>query len=298
MENFERWRAALTSTQSGRIWWANLQYDFNVGNVDPSMEKEFRGGIEKVGTSPSPTEAVKFLWLQNPLRFNLKSTRAPKSPEQYSTVITVEEVAEFNIKWDETGYQFDEKYPDRLWDNLGHRIKNDHFINFLRENRSFFWCSPTRSVKQVRDSTRSKERQASELRNQLGLSHHGAKQRLLQIDIPKAMIAGKIICAPTTLDVLPGNVAFVPCHDESTGWTLNLSTYERGIEEVVIESLPFNRDYIVTKIGEVADGAPPLDFDLLERRALQRIGRRGGRFSKLRGLASKVLGRMRSWLRS
>jgi hypothetical protein len=138
----------------------------------------------------------------------------------------------------------------------------------MRTGRAFFWCSPTRSIRTIQTASRSGY-QATEIRNQLGLYHVSEGQRLLRVDLPGYMLAGRVIRAPTTLDA-GANVVFVPCDDpRGIGWTLNLMTLARGVEEIVVESLPFNSDYVVTRIGIVSE-PPHINWHTVEAEALRR----------------------------
>lgn len=273
MRTYGDWQRVLTATQSGRIWWANFQFDLRRRNITTLTEADFREGVERLLAAPAgtphPMVTIDLTVSSEPAKFDLKCTRTPTTPEPYSRVLDAEDFARFNVLWSELGLERDERTGEKVWDWLGTIIDLTHYTGMIKTRREFFWCSPTRSIKRIQASSKS-GREATEIRNQLGLYHVGEGQRLLRVDLPGYILARKMICAPTTLDA-GNNVVFVPSDDaRGIGWTLNLSTLARGIEEIVVESLPLNADFVVTKIGIVSETPPSINWHQVEADAVAR----------------------------
>lgn len=277
MLTFGDWQSALTATQSGRIWWANFQYDVRLRNITALTESHFRQEVDRLLAAaaaapdppPAPMMVIDRVIKNAPALFNLKCTRVPTAPEPYSRVLDAVDFARFNVRRSEIGLEMDENTSLKVWQWLGTIIDNTHYTGTMETARAFFWCAPTRSLKRIQDASGAGQA-ATEVRNKLGLRHVGEGRHLLRVDLPEYILTGRIVRAPTTLDAGSG-VVFAPCDDPmGIGWTLNLITLGKGVEELVVESLPFNGDYAVTRIGIVANQPPPINWPAVEAAALGR----------------------------
>src|SRR6185295_23819 len=263
MVTFEDWLSGLTASQVGRIFWANYQFDLNKDNLDRTVYDDFKASVERrLGESSpedslSPFDLVSAILGAEPDRFDLKCARPLLRNEAYSRVIEITDFATYNLRLEEIGLELDEAIGSRVWDLLGVTITPYHYGNTMKTRRNFFWCLPTRSLSLLQ-TTASPAQAATVVRNRLGLYYINKDHRLLRIDIPADALAGRRICAPTSLDA-GINFVFAPCDDaDGVGWTIDLETLSQSVEELVIEGLSFDSSYTVIKIGIVSEARPDL----------------------------------------
>lgn len=270
MTTFADWVTALTSSQVGRIFWANYQYDVTRQNLDSRIDDDFQSSLAAtLSGALTPTELIDTVIREGPERFDQKCSRQPKTPEPYSRVLEVTDFALYNLSLAELGLEVDDALGSRVWDRLGTTITPYYYTGHMKTLRNFFWGLPTRRLT-GNQGPATLTQDATAIRNQLGLYHIAKDRRLLRIDIPATALAGRLICAPTTLDA-GINVVFAPCADATgVGWTMNLETLRNSVEELIIASLIFDSSYTVTKIGIVTEAPPDLDLDMLEANALAR----------------------------
>jgi|SRR6185503_5392033 len=270
METFEDWIRELTTSQVGRIFWANYQYDLRKNNLDSEVNNNFQISVEsRLEDSSSAVELIDAVISDEPNNFDLKCSRRPGKAEAYSRVMEVTDLAVYNLRLDEVGLELDAEVGSRVWDKLGTTITSYYHKDTMKTGRNFFWCLPSKRLSAI-ETTVEPNQKASAVRNQLGLYHIDKDRRLLRIDIPSDALAGRVIRAPTSLDAGP-NVVFVPCDDDNgNGWAINLETLSNSVEELIIEGLSFDSSYTVTKIGIVSEPLPDLNMDILESNALNR----------------------------
>jgi hypothetical protein len=268
----EEWLRRLLTSQVGRIWWLNFEYDTACGNLSEASVKKFYQRIEAVllehPSLASPLAHILYVVANGPSDFDLIGLRHPGRHDDFSTVLTASTFATYNINWVELGLELDEGTSDRVWDWLGVFITNEHYSGELRTIRPFFWCTLKRSIVAALDERGHLA--ASAIRDFLGLQSIKKGQHLLRIDIPKVKLQDKRVVAPTTLDA-GINIVFCPSNDSSGfGWTMNLQSLDEGAQEVVIEQIPFDGEFIVTKIGVVDDDPPVVNWDVVENRRRER----------------------------
>ncbi|HKG46965.1 MAG TPA: hypothetical protein VKB02_09570 [Pyrinomonadaceae bacterium] len=270
MITFEDWLSALTSSQEGRIVWANYQYDLKKHNLESSVYDDFKSAVEKrLADSSPPVQLFDAIVNGEPDKFDLKCSRRLLRTEAYSRVIEVTDFAIYNLRLEELGLELDEEIGRRVWDKLGVTITSYYHGGTMKTRRNFFWCLPTHRLDLIHATT-SPAQEASVVRNKLGLYHIDKNQRLLRIDIPPDVLSGKRVCAPTSLDA-GINIVFAPCDDtRGVGWALDLETLSKSVEELIIEALTFTADYTVVKIGIVSEVVPTLNMNTLEANAVGR----------------------------
>jgi len=273
MVTFEDWLSTLKASQTGRIFWANYQYDLRQDNLDRTIYDDFKDSVERrledttAVDSFSIFDLIKAVLKEEPDRFDLKCLRRLLRTEAYSRVMEVKDFGIYNVTG--IGLEVDEEIGSRVWDMLGTTITPSHYGNTMKTGRNFFWCLPTRSLNLLQ-RTASPAQEASVVRNKLGLYHINKDHRLLRIDIPPDALAGRRICAPTSLDA-GINVVFAPCDDgDGVGWAIDLETLNKSVEELVVEGLKFDDSYTVLKIGIVSEELPDLNMDMIEANALER----------------------------
>jgi len=282
---FEKWSEGLQSFQEGRIWWNNYLFDIRVMNLAPAVIDDFHRAIENLAETPTKfwdiIEIFEKVINHSPYSFDLKGSRTPRRCDSYSRILSAKACADFHIDWDRLGYEDDERSAEKVWDKLGKFITTKYYKGILQTRRAFFWCTKTSNIDALRgsfslfDENTGDPRFASEIRNQLGLQSIGENVQLLQIIISEDKLRGKVIRAPTVWDAgLPG-IPFTPSDDlDGFGWTLNLATCDRGLEEVVVEALAFGRNYPpILRIGIVSDSPPRIDLSELEGKSKARLPR-------------------------
>lgn len=285
MTSFENWILALKSLPEGRIWYNNFEFDRKAKNLPDSIITELVDAFEIVGFHSTSTDDLisiarktqkAFLEVLKmfPGRFDQKGTRIPNHCDFYSRIITIRAFIDNNVDIHRLGFPIDDWDDITIWESLGKHVKPKHFINTLRTGRVFFWCTKTCNMDDLRCNYGNETAElALEARNQLGLAHLGEGLPLVEIIIPSYKLTGKTVRAPTCLDAgFPSNV-WVPSDDRNGfGWTLNLSTCEKGLEETVIEELPFERDYNAVRVGIIPITLLPAPgLDVLEHSSEERL---------------------------
>jgi hypothetical protein len=219
----------------------------------------------------SPVDVINAVLKQFSATFELQGQRAPAATMPYSCVVTVETFSSqllnrqrvFSTVKDEG-----DNDANFIWNNLGVLITPDDYDGELKSlDRGFFWCTPTHVLEAVCDRYNpNRDRAATTVRTRLGLHRMLRGQRLLRIDIPPAALAGKGMRAPTVFDG-GSNPFFMPCaRGDGYGRTLNLRRVSRDMRELVVEKIPFTRDFVVERMGEVYANVPRPDFNRLELR--------------------------------
>lgn len=261
--NYDEWITELVSEELGHLWLSKFNYDLSVGNLPRLLEKTFRTLVEtKLATVPLGYPAlsvVESVINENPGSCDLKGQRIPADLEPYSLIVKLEAFAQYYLRRRVLMTVTDESDGDVefVWENLGTVITPRFYEGWVKTERDFFWCAPTRVVLEIIDSCLP-NLGATRLRSRLGLHLMGKGQRIIRIDIPPAALAGKRFSAPTTLDS-GVNPAFVPFNSaDGYGRTLNLKRIRRDIQELVIEKLPFDLNFTANKVGRVGSRLPTI----------------------------------------
>lgn len=283
MTSFDKWIEALKTLPEGRIWFNNLCFDKKCGNLTPDvltrLVEAFRAvvfetddamGVDEL--SIRIQEAFNKVLELNPQVFDLQGTRVPPHLESYFRVMTIGNFVNNNFDYLGLGLDVDESLDDEVWSRIGNTGTNEFYQNSLRTGRRFFWGARADVIEGLQRLFGTGDNLATELRNQLGLKGIGENEKILQITVPPEKFESKVVLAPTVLDAGLINFVFVPSDDRAGyGWTLNLSNCQKGLEEVVIEELPFDWDYEVRRLGTILTHAPPLDLNLLESESEERL---------------------------
>jgi hypothetical protein len=263
------WLGSLLLSQIGRIWWLNFTFDEACGNLLEDTINRFYDRIEFNLSPPvlkDPLALIEYAVSNPPFDFDLVGSRSPRTQEALSTILTASTITAYHINLPRIGLELDEGTQDLVWDWLGNVIKGEHYMGLLRSRRAFFWSTPTRNL----ESAQNGALPASSIRNFLGLQHVIKGQRILRIDIPMEKLSSKRIAAPTTLDA-GASIVFCPSKDPGGyGWTMHLESLDVGAEEVVIEQIPFDGDYVLTKVGSVELDPPNIDWDKVENKRRER----------------------------
>lgn len=283
MSSFEEWVKALKTIPEGRIWWNNFEFDKKCGNLTPDVLTRFTEAFRTVIFEADAMVDVDELPIRiqaafdkviemNPQVFDLQGTRSPLHLEPYCRVMTIGNFVNNNFDFGGLGLEVDESLDEKVWIRIGRHGTSEFYQNSLRTRRRFFWCARSVVVDGLRIALGATDHFATELRNQLGLIGIGENEKILQITIPPEKLESKVVRAPTVLDAGLINFVFVSCNDPlGCGWTLNLSNCQKGVEELVIEELPFNRDYEVQRLGITLTPSPDLNLALLETESERRL---------------------------
>ncbi|HEX8733932.1 MAG TPA: hypothetical protein VF721_01325 [Pyrinomonadaceae bacterium] len=283
MDPYDSWIACLRTFPEGRIWLNNFEFDKKCKNLTPqiiaffvdafqNINFEIRNDDDAEELMRRVKEAFDKILETYPQTFDLKGTRYPAQPESYCRAMILGSFVNNNFDYTSLGLRLDENLDDEVWSQLDDLDSSAFYYGSLRTGRKFFWCARTQQFNDLHRTYGLTDRMATEIRNQFGLCGIGEGERLLQILIPPERVDGKIVRAPTVLDAGVDNFVFVPSNDNAgCGWTLNLKTCQKGVEEVVIEELPFSQDYTVIKLGSMISPDPPLDLSLLEIQSEERL---------------------------
>jgi hypothetical protein len=267
--SYDEWRDDLLSEQIGRIWLAKLDFDLKHGNLLPATVVKFRSIMESnlhnIAPLLSPLSVIDFVIRQAPLSFDLQGLRLPNPPTAYSCIVGLEVFARFLVNQRVLSTIIDDGDDelDFIWDHLGTLITSRFYSNELKTDRDFFWCTPTDRLISLK-TRYSPNKAATVIRTRLGLHHVSKSTRLICIDIPLAILAGKRLRAPTAFDG-GSNPVFIPSkNSDGYGRTLNLKKLARDLKEVVMETVPFTPDFTAIKVGKVGAGVPPLNLSDIE----------------------------------
>ena len=267
MQTYEHWLAEIESQPTGRLWLLKFRYDINNSNIPKDVELTLQSFIEsKLPAAPdSALQILDAVITENPKSFDMVGLRIPPNDTLYNLIVKLEDFALFYLdkprvkKIDESNDPFDE-----VWNELGKTITAKHYDGDVKTGREFFWCAPEDTIKEIVTSCNPKSSLAATLRDRLGLNKMKKGQRLILINVPSKALAGKKLCAPTTLD--SGlNPVFVPCNDpDGYGRTLNLKTCLRDVREVVVEKIHFDGTFGAERLGSINATVPSVSWAAIE----------------------------------
>ncbi|HYJ85533.1 MAG TPA: hypothetical protein VEW46_05740 [Pyrinomonadaceae bacterium] len=267
---YVEWITALATSQLGHLWLSKFQYDLKEGNLSPSIENTLKGLIEAKVLTLSlglpPLSVVESVLKENPTLCDLQGKRAPTNVEPYSLIVRVETFAYYYLRRRVLMTILDESDDEVefVWAHLGGVITPAFFEGWVKTDRDFFWCVPTRLLLDL-TITGAPNKSATTIRTRLGLHLIDKGERLIRIGVPESAILGKKIAAPTTLDS-GVNPAFVPFNSsDGYGRTLNLKSLTRDIKEVVIEKIRFESTFSAEQVGKVGAKLPPISWIAIDR---------------------------------
>ncbi|HSS20058.1 MAG TPA: hypothetical protein VLL54_08285 [Pyrinomonadaceae bacterium] len=277
---YSKWIEKLEADELGALWLSKFRYDLSEGNLAPAIEQEFQelvtSKLDSVGDGDPPLKIVEWVINENPRAFDLRNQRTPTNPEPYSLVIKLEVFALFYLRRRVLMTVLDESDNEAefVWANLGGIITPAFYDGWVKTDREFFWCAPTRLLVSILAGRRPNQG-ATLLRSRLGLHLMAKGQRIIRIDIPAPALEAKRLAAPTTLDA-GTNPAFIPCNmADGYGRTLNLRTISRDVQELVVEKVRFDGTFQAQRVGRIGARLPAIVWGKLGR--LLRISRGEGK---------------------
>lgn len=258
------WMSDLLSDNMGQLWLEKLEFDFNNGNLSATDRSDFDALVEanltSVASLASPLAALEFVLSRTP-SLALRSRRSVPTLTTVVCIIRMEVYFYYLLDRRAFASIIDEAEDDMtfVWDNMGGLITSVFHSGRLRTDRPFFWCATADQIDAI--STHSTDdKNATIIRNRLGLSHMSQGQRIVRLNIPTHLLTGLTVRPPTTLD--GGiNPAFVPAAEsDGYGRTLNLQNLLRDLKELVVEQVEFTPEIDARKQGTVDELCPPLDL--------------------------------------
>lgn len=267
MGTFDEWLTGVLSDPLGRLWYSHVRYERKMGRLTDGAWNAFQRAVsDRLGPGPIPPPVT-----DRPLNLIEDVVRAhpgelccqgpPASPPtvRFSRVVNAFSFRH-NLKPSAVGVMAEEKVMvERIWRLLDRPDAADDFTGWMQGwmdgALNYFWIAPTDAIEAVLAAGGS----AAGVRDLLGLGGYGVDVWLLRIDIPASGIAGSKVCIPTTLDA--GTYRYyTPSDDPKHGWTLHLETLAPGAPELVIERMPFTREYRHEKLGRVDRPCPEIDW--------------------------------------
>jgi hypothetical protein len=290
MNNFDLWLIEIQKFEEGKIWFNNFEFDKRSGNLTAVTLSEIIKAFDSITLTFQGIADPKLLasalandfWTAfeaSSSSFDLRCERSPTGLcNWYSFAVPVQLFLEKYVCGKKPGDSSQRKYvPDwKLITRARNYIKKKEVKGFIKTKRMFFWATRTENYAQMRQQyTGRSDELAREIRIAAGLSHRCDGEGLIEMRIPAGSCSGKIIKAPSILDAGYPSGAFISSDDTKTGygWTLNLATYTKGLDEVLIEELEYDENCDAEVIGVIPrEGNARLDLSKLENISRTRQG--------------------------
>lgn len=270
---FDEWLTGVLSDPLGRLWYSHIRYERDRGRLTDGAWNAFQQAVSnqlKPGPIP-PTVTDRPLNLVEDIVRVHQDELCCQGPPASSPVVRFSRVVNafsfrYNLTPSAIGNMAEENVMvGRIWKLLDRPDATDDFTGWMQGwmdgPLNHFWIAPTDAIEAVLAAGGS----AASVRDLLGLGSYDVDVWLLRIDIPASRIAESKVRIPTRLDA--GTYRYyMPSDDPKHGWTLHLETLNPGAPELVIERIPFTREYQYEKLGRIDRPCPAIDWaDLTAR---------------------------------
>jgi len=279
-ETLRNWLRAMEEASSrGRLTLCNIAHDCLNGQLPADVTRRFLARVVEKWEGASRTESPEFVAYDvvdgDKDIFLLQGKSHVESPRPCSRIMPAKDFVNDNIQWEKMAWappfeRLSEEQIQVLEQDLSDKAKGR-----MPHRSRFGWVTSTESIEAVR-SAENRGDLASTLRDRLGMLHLLGEDRerrrhqevqLVEVCYPDDALSKETLKPPTFLE---GGYALVYRSDrdpEGWGLTVDLTSGDSGLPEVVHPPVEFTDRFSMNYIGQPAEMHATFRFDSLPENA-------------------------------